>query len=58
MRWTCARCGAAGGEKRYETAADAARYAAAFDREDRDTVGRRTPLGLLPLRLVRRLRRR
>jgi hypothetical protein len=57
MRWACARCGE-GGEKRYDTAADAARYAAAFDREDRDAVGRRTPLGLLPLALLRRFRRR
>jgi hypothetical protein len=57
MRWACARCGE-GGEKRYESAEDAARYATAFDREDRDAVGRRTPLGLLPLVLLRRLRRR
>jgi hypothetical protein len=58
MAWSCIRCGHEGGWKRYPTAADAARYAAAFDREDRDDVGRRAPLiGLLPLRLVRMLRR-
>jgi hypothetical protein len=38
---------------------DARRYAAAFDREDRQDMGRRAPLiGLLPLRLARMLRRR
>jgi hypothetical protein len=58
MRWTCVRC-AAGGEKRYATAADAARYARAFDREDRDDLGRRAPLVAgLPLRLYRVWRRR
>ena len=56
MSWSCA-CGA-GGSKDYATAADAARYAAALDREDRDDLGRRAPLvGLFPLRLVRLFRR-
>jgi hypothetical protein len=59
MTWSCGRCGREGGHKRYATAADAARYAAAFDREDRDALGRRAPLvGLLPLRIARALRRR
>jgi hypothetical protein len=54
MSWTCARCGAAGGEKTYASAEEAARFAAAFDREDREDIGRRAPLvGLLPLRLWR-----
>ena len=54
MRWACMRgCGAAG-EKRYESAERAARYAHALDREDRDDVGRRP---LLPLGLARRARR-
>jgi hypothetical protein len=58
MLWECERCGA-GGSKRYETDADARRYASAFDREDRDDLGRRAPLvGLFPLRLYRALRRR
>jgi hypothetical protein len=58
MRWSCERgCGAAG-VKRYPTAAQARRYAAAFDREDRQNLGRRTPVGLLPLRLARALRGR
>jgi hypothetical protein len=58
MRWTCQRECGAGGEKRYESAADAARYARVFDREDRDALGRnRLTLSLLPLRLLKRRRR-
>ncbi|HET8556218.1 MAG TPA: hypothetical protein VFL58_02795 [Gaiellaceae bacterium] len=54
MTWTCERCGADGGSKTYASADEAARYAAAFDREDREDLGRRAPLvGLLPLRLWR-----
>ncbi len=54
MRWSCERGCGAGGEKEYESAALARRYAAALDREDRDDLGRRAPLiGLLPLRLWR-----
>lgn len=57
MRWTCERCGAAGGEKEYGSAEEAARFAGAFDREDRDEIGRRAPfLGMFPLRIWRRLR--
>jgi hypothetical protein len=59
LRWQCQRGCGAGGSKRYETAADAQRYAAAFDREDRADIGRRAPLvGLFPLRIWRALRRR
>jgi hypothetical protein len=59
MRWDCARGCGAGGSKRYATAVDAARYARAFDREDREDLGRRAPLvGLFPLRLLRAWRRR
>lgn len=58
MRWACDRgCGAAGA-KTYASAADAQRYAQAFDHEDRADLGRRTPLGLLPLALVRLVGRR
>jgi hypothetical protein len=58
MRWTCQRGCGAGGEKVYTTAADARRYASAFDREDRADIGRRAPLiGLLPLRVWRAVRR-
>jgi hypothetical protein len=59
MHWDCERgCGTAG-EKRYPTAEDAERYARAFDREDREDLGRRAPLfGLLPLRLARMARDR
>ena len=57
MSWRCQREGCtASGDKRYPTAAAAARYAAALDREDRDQLGRRAPLfGLLPLRIWRRI---
>ena len=59
MTWTCARCGHVGGAKTYGSAEEAARYARALDREDREDTGRRAPLvALLPLRLWRALRRR
>jgi hypothetical protein len=59
IRWRCAHGCGAGGEKRYASAAEAKRYARAFDREDRDDLGRRAPLfGLLPLRVANALRRR
>ena len=58
MRWACQRdCGAAG-SKTYATAAEADRYARAFDREDGRDLGRRAPGGLLPMRLIRALRSR
>jgi hypothetical protein len=59
MRWTCERGCGAGGSKEYASNAEAARYAAAFDREDRGELGRRAPLlGMFPLRLWSTLRRR
>ena len=59
MRWHCQRGCGAGGSKRYDTAAEATLYASAFDREDREDLGRRAPLfGLFPLRLLRPWRRR
>ena len=59
MLWTCERGCGAGGSKEYPSAADAARYAAAFDREDRSELGRRAPLlGMFPLRMWWTLRRR
>jgi hypothetical protein len=59
MRWECRRGCGAGGSKRYPSEEDAARYGRAFDREDRDDLGKRAPLvGLFPLRLARALRRR
>jgi hypothetical protein len=57
LRWECDRDCEEGGSKRYATAGEAERYARAFDREDRDELGRRSLLSLLPLRLVRRGRR-
>ena len=54
MHWECERgCGFAG-SKSYATATEAQRYAIAFDREDSDDLGRRAPLSLFVLRLVRR----
>lgn len=59
MRWACDRCGAAAGSKTYASAAEAARYAKAFNRRDSDDLGKRAPvLGLLPLRVWRKLTRR
>jgi phage/plasmid primase-like uncharacterized protein len=59
MTWACERCGEGGGEKTYATADEAALYARAFDREDREDLGRRAPLiaGIGP-RIVRLLRQR
>jgi hypothetical protein len=58
MRWHCYRCGGQAGSKTYRSAADAQRYAAAFNRRDDDDLGKRAPLlGLLPLRLWRLLKR-
>ena len=54
MRWECERGCGEGGSKVYATAADAQRYARAFDRRDADDVGRRSLLSLLPLRFSRR----
>jgi hypothetical protein len=59
MRWRCARGCDVGGEKRYASTEDAARYASAFDREDRDDLGRRAPLVAgFPLRLMRAAKKR
>src|SRR3954454_864869 len=59
MLWSCERCGLFGGTKAYPTPEDAARYAEAFDHEDRADLGRRAPLvGLFPLRLWRAWRSR
>lgn|GEM_PF-951668 len=59
MTWFCSRnCGSTGA-KHYESSAQAQRYAAAFDKRDRDDLGRRAPLiGLLPLRIWRWLSRK
>lgn len=54
MRWSCDRDCGFEGSKDYPSAADAARYATVLDREDAEKLGRRAPLSLLPLRLVRR----
>ena len=57
MRWACERGCGAGGSKEYADPADASRFSRAFDREDRDDVGRRAPLfGMFPLRIYRALK--
>lgn len=58
MRWQCSRGCDAGGSKSYPSPQDAARYAKVFNHRSTDELGRRAPLiGLLPLRLWRRIRR-
>ena len=54
MRWHCERDCGAGGEKRYDSAEAASRYARALDREDADKLGKRSPISLVFLRLARR----
>lgn len=54
MRWECERGCGFSGEKLYATEADAARYASGFDREDQESLGKRSPLSLAVLRLGRR----
>jgi len=56
LYWECERGCGERGEKRYRSAQDAARYAAAFNRQDREDLGRRPLLSLLPLGLARRRR--
>ena len=57
MRWECERGCGAGGSKEYDSAADASRFARAFDREDRHEIGHRAPLfGMFPLRIYRALK--
>lgn len=59
MRWECQRGCGAGGAKRYSSAAAAMQYAAAFDRNDLDELGRRAPLlGMFPLRIWYKIRSR
>ena len=58
LEWECVRCGLKLGQKTYPTAADAERYARGLNVADKDDLGHRAPLGALPLRLWRALRRR
>jgi hypothetical protein len=57
MRWECGRGCGASGSKRYADGESAALYARGFDRSDRDDHGRRSPVAVLPLRLMRAARR-
>jgi hypothetical protein len=57
MRWSCRRGCGAGGEKTYASAAEATKYATAFNAE-RAGFGERAPfIALLPLRMWKRLTR-
>lgn len=59
MVWECRRGCGVGGAKQYPSAAEASRFATAFDRRDTADLGRRAPLlGMFPLRLWRWLRGR
>ena len=55
MSWACARCGAEGGSKTYESAAEAERYARAFDRDESKAGSAHPTLSTLPLAVMRRL---
>lgn len=59
MRWDCQRGCSFGGSKVYPSPADARRYAAVLDREDREDLGRRAPfIGMFPLRIWYAIRKR
>jgi hypothetical protein len=59
MRWECQRDCGAGGSKTYPSPAAAHHYASAFDREDRDQLGRHAPLlGMFPLRIWHKIHER
>jgi hypothetical protein len=54
MRWACEReCGMSG-SKEYEDPRSARIYAAAFDREDHEDLGRRAPLSIAVFSALRR----
>ncbi len=57
MRWCCERCDFEGA-KVYSSAELATRYARGLDREDRDKLGKRSPISMLLLRFARRGRKR
>jgi hypothetical protein len=54
MRWACERECGMGGSKEYEDDRSAQRYAAAFDREDNEGLGRRAPLSIAVFSALRR----
>ncbi len=54
LRWHCARGCGAHGTRHYASEQEARRYARALDREDREDLGRRPLLSLLPLKLAHR----
>jgi hypothetical protein len=55
LHWRCVRdCGDEGGTREYASPDDARRIAAALDIEDREDIGRRPILSLMPLKLAKR----
>ncbi len=54
MTWECARGCGFGGSKTYPDAETASRYAEVLDRDERDDLGKRSLISLMPLRLARR----
>ena len=58
MRWACERGCGEGGEKTYASAAEAERYAAAFNTRDSDKAHHHPTLSTLPLWVARKLRGR
>jgi hypothetical protein len=53
LQWRCARGCGAHASRTYASAQEAARYARALDREDREDLGRRPLLSLMALKLAR-----
>ena len=59
MSWSCERCGEQLGSKDYPDEESAQRYARGLGKRDSDDLGRRAPfLGMLPLRIWRRMKER
>jgi hypothetical protein len=57
LHWQCDRdCDDAGGTRAYKSADDARRIAAALDVEDREGIGNRPIMSLMPLKLAKRSR--
>jgi hypothetical protein len=54
MHWACERECGMGGSKEYENPRFARIYAAAFDREDNEDLGRRAPLSMAVFSALRR----
>jgi hypothetical protein len=58
LRWSCERGCGEGGEKTYDTASEARRFATAFNKKDSERAGNHPTISTLPLWVVRKLRGR